>query len=325
LVQLNLDQVPAAVPDVNSAPRIQMLTATALDVQPTDVITFGVTAVDPDGESLTYDWSSADGSFEWADRDVARWVSPRREGIYPVKVRVLDSRGLAATAEFKVHVLTTLQEGRAEITAAINTFPVVSDVFVQPAPITVGEPVSLGVTASDADGDALIYAWTSSCEGSFDATDIDLPTFTLSALPESGGCTFKVVVDDSRGGSNYGQADAAAGENPEVVLGNPAGGIALGAPGVAFTYEGSCSGWNGCVDAATCAQLACTTSGYSRALSYGRAGFVTEFQTVNEIYYGYYYYYSYYYDYRYQVRYNWSPGDKSWCGGRMAVSDVVCH
>ncbi len=317
-VQLNLDQVPPAVPNVNSAPRIQVLTATAIEVQPTDVVTFGVRAVDPDGDYLTYEWSAASGSFESIYGDVARWTAPRREGVYPVELQVYDSRGLTAMAEFKIHVLTTLQEGRAEITATVNTFPTVQEVFVKPGPVPVGEPVSVGVAASDADGDALTYAWTSTCEGTFDATDIDYPEFTLAVLPEAGSCTFTVVVDDGRGGTNYGSVDVAAGENPDITIGTPPG-ISITAPGEAYAYEGSCDGWNA-QGAADVARIACTAKGYGQMLTYGREGFVTEFEIVNELF-------SYYYNYPYSygIRYDWSPGDKSWCGQRMAVTEIVCR
>jgi hypothetical protein len=218
-VALNLDQVPEAVPFQNSAPRIQSLTASAIDVQPTDLVTLAVSAVDPDGDWLYYEWSSDHGSFSWPNDATTVWTAPRVQGTYPVQLQVYDGRGLTATVSLDITVLTTLQEGRAEITATVNTFPVVNEVWAKPTPIMLGEPVSLGVVASDPDGDTLTYAWSSSCEGTFDVSDSDLPYFTLTALPESGNCVFTVDVDDGRGGTNYGTADVVAGANPDVVVG----------------------------------------------------------------------------------------------------------
>ena len=46
-------------------------------------------------------------------------------------------------------------------------------------------------------------------------------------------------------------------------------GISITAPGVAYGHHGQCSGWNGCGDAATCAQWACQAEGYSTLVSFG--------------------------------------------------------
>ena len=312
-VALNLDQVPAAVPFENSSPRIQALTASAIEVQPLDLVTLSVQAVDPDNDPLTYEWSSDAGTFSLPGNRRTVWTAPRKKGTYPIQLQVYDPRGLSATVELQVTVLTDLQEGRAEITTTINSFPVVNQVWAKPTPIAVGEPVSLGVDAVDPDGDVLTYAWSSSCEGTFDATDVDFPYFTLTSLPESGSCVFTVQVDDGRTGHNYGTANVAAGSNPDVVIGVPQG-SPLTAPGEAYAHDGMCSGWNACGNAQTCALWACQANGYADLVSYGAEGLAEQFTVVNLLL----------NQNTGGILFDWSPGDKSWCP-LMAVTDIVCQ
>jgi hypothetical protein len=58
----------------------------------------------------------------------------------------------------------------------------------------------LSVTASDSDGDSLAYAWTSTCDGTFDQAASTNPVFTLATFPAGFYCSFTVVVSDGQGG-----------------------------------------------------------------------------------------------------------------------------
>jgi hypothetical protein len=52
--------------------------------------------------------------------------------------------------------------------------------------------------ASDPDGDALDYSWSSSCPGTFDSLTADTTTFALAPTSTASACTFDVVVGDGK-------------------------------------------------------------------------------------------------------------------------------
>ena len=107
------------------------------------------TASDPDGDPLTYAWSAAAGSFgEAADAVTARWTAPGTTGVVTIEVEVSDGHGGMASAEVTVEVA--------------NRPPVFesSEYALELRENVDGSwrPVDLGaVTASDPDGDELIY------------------------------------------------------------------------------------------------------------------------------------------------------------------------
>lgn len=58
-------------------------------------------------------------------------------------------------------------------------------------------------------------------------------------------------------------------------------GVLITAPGEAYGHHGQCSGWNGCGNAATCAQWACEVNGYDNLESYGAEKTCPEFGDCN--------------------------------------------
>ena len=83
----------------------------------------------------------------------------------------------------------------------------VSDVLATPGWITLGAPTGLSVTASDADGDALTYLWstgTTCAAGTFTSASSATPSFTLSASATDTYCEFDVAVSDGHGGTTHG-------------------------------------------------------------------------------------------------------------------------
>ncbi len=66
-------------------------------------------ASDPDGDSISYDWSAAQGTFTGAtDEPDARWTAPDRIGTVVIRVEVSDGQGGAAAAEVVVEVVNRL-------------------------------------------------------------------------------------------------------------------------------------------------------------------------------------------------------------------------
>lgn len=78
--------------------------------------------------------------------------------------------------------------------------------------------------------------------------------------------------------------------------------------GEAYGHHGQCSGWNGCGDAATCAQWACEVNGYSSLISYGEDKPCTEFDNCHL--------------FRSRGIIDWNWGNR--CGVR-GVTDIVCN
>ena len=92
-----------------------------------------------------------------------------------------DPRGLSNTASFAIAVAAANATGNAGITAYLDTYPVITAMTANPAQLVPGVTTSLSVIATDADGDALTYAWSTPCPGSFSAPNSADTSFTLSA------------------------------------------------------------------------------------------------------------------------------------------------
>ncbi|HEX7505455.1 MAG TPA: hypothetical protein VF550_01705 [Polyangia bacterium] len=95
-------------------------------------------------------------------------------------------------------------EGRARVEVVINSAPRVDAMASSSGRVSSRAPVTVTVTASDADQDPLAFAWTSSCPGTFNGLDKAQVTFVCGTLSAGTDCTFQVVVSDSHGGVGKG-------------------------------------------------------------------------------------------------------------------------
>jgi hypothetical protein len=151
-----------------------------------------VQASDPDGQAITFAWSASHGVVDPLSSDAhsasVRFTAPAvlPVGTMHVTVVVTDTGGLNTSLVFDFNRL--------------NHPPTISDARISPLPLVIGQGVHLGVTATDIDGDSLAYAWTSTCDGTFDNAASASPTFTLATFPSGLYCSFTVVVSDGLGG-----------------------------------------------------------------------------------------------------------------------------
>lgn len=90
--------------------------------------------------------------------------------------------------------------GSVGVQLRINHNPVIVAMNAEP----IGSSARLVVQVSDPDGDALTFAWSASCAGSFDDIYATEPVFTYS-LPFPATCTFNVDVRDEVGGERAGE------------------------------------------------------------------------------------------------------------------------
>jgi OmpA family protein/outer membrane protein with beta-barrel domain/Big-like domain-containing protein len=143
-------------------------------------------ASDPDGDPLTYSWTTTGGTVEGAGPEV-RWNSAGAvPGTYTTKVRVNDGRGGTADCSADIHV--ELRPNRPPtVTCSADRGSVV-----------IGEPVQVSAAASDPDDDPLTYSWNPS-GGRIRGTGASVKFDTSGLSP--GQYTIAGRVDDGRGGT----------------------------------------------------------------------------------------------------------------------------
>jgi N-acetylneuraminic acid mutarotase len=206
LVAISLEDVNAPPPFSNEAPLIDSLVASALSVDAGGTLSLEATAHDPNtGDSLSYAWSSAEGSFSPANESVTTWVAPASDGVHGLKLTVTDSAGLSSSVTLSV---TVQGGGKGEIRPSItfNRWPAVSAVTATPSPLAVGQTTTVSASASDADADTLSYAWSATCEGSWNNASSRTAQFTPTAQPSGvcNNCTLTVSISDGQGGQTTG-------------------------------------------------------------------------------------------------------------------------
>jgi predicted phosphodiesterase len=207
-VLIMAQQATAPTPFQNSVPVIDSLFLSSANIVPGATVTATVTAHDPDsGDTLTFAWSTnpAVDGFSASTASTTNWTAPATEGDVTLTVAVTDGHSATASASVVVHVAVKNGTGQAAVTVSTNTWPVVTNLVAAPGYVALGQPVSLTVVASDADGDPLTYAWTSTCaSGTFSAATSAATTFMLPTTATDTSCEFDVAVSDGRGGSTAG-------------------------------------------------------------------------------------------------------------------------
>ncbi|WP_415835248.1 PKD domain-containing protein, partial [Corallococcus soli] len=216
-VTLLLQEVNAPAPFDNAAPRILSLVASPATVAPGGQVTLQATADDPNaGDSLTYAWTAASGSFGAASSLTTAWTAPAVASQVVLTLTVTDSKG--ASASLSVTVTVSTGNGSAAVNVSFNTWPQVAAVTALPSTVDVGQPTLVTASASDADGDSLSYQWTATCPGTWTNATSASASFTPSAQPPGDNacarCVLTVAVEDGRGGRTRGSLGVCVGPPP---------------------------------------------------------------------------------------------------------------
>ena len=93
------------VPEINQAPQTSGILKSEAYVSPNGVLQLSCLATDPNGDPLTYSWTSSSGTLT-SSGNTAEWIAPALKGIYQFQVTVSDDQGLFTTATTTVLVHT---------------------------------------------------------------------------------------------------------------------------------------------------------------------------------------------------------------------------
>ena len=219
-VIITAQQATAPVPFQNSVPIIDSLVLSSTNVAPSATLTAKATAHDPDtGDTIAFAWSAspATNGFSAPTAAMTNWTAPASEGDQTLVLTVTDNHGASTSASVVVHVSASNARGQAQVNVSFNNWPVVTNLVAAPGYLALGSPTSLTVTASDADGDALTYVWTSSCtRGVFSNPTASATSFTLPVGATDTSCALDVAVNDGRGGSTTGQTTLPVGKTTMI-------------------------------------------------------------------------------------------------------------
>ena len=138
-------------------------------------------AWDPDGDAVTYNWSSTSGTFSSSSTQNPTWTAPSSAGKYTLTLTVSDG-SLSNTATVDIEVY------------AGNRPPVISYTYV-PFSAVEGDTVYLYGSAYDPDGDTLTYSWTAP-GGTFSGSTTSSPTWTAPAVSSATNYTVTLTVND---------------------------------------------------------------------------------------------------------------------------------
>jgi hypothetical protein len=208
-LEILLQERNPAGPFQNTAPSFIGVTANQSAV--TTAIQLSASAVDPDGDALTFDWRATPaGTFgpvvntAGARATTTETVfTPPGNGSYTITVTATDAKGAKAAVSI---VVTISGAGSVVANIELNSFPVVQSLTADDVQ---AQDIHLTAVASDLDGDALAFGWSADCGGTFDpaaapTAGTSTTVFHLAPGQTTGTCTVTVTVRDGRDGFNKG-------------------------------------------------------------------------------------------------------------------------
>jgi len=166
----------------NHPPEITSLTPSATSVARGGSCTITCDANDPDGDTLTFEWTATGGAISGTGGTVT-WTAPTTEGSYTISVTVSDGKGGTVSDSVSIQV--------------INSPPEITSLTPSATSVAPSESCTITCVANDPDDDTLTYAWTAT-GGTISGTG---GTVTWIAPAAEGSYTISVTVSDGKGGT----------------------------------------------------------------------------------------------------------------------------
>jgi len=132
----------------NYPPRIKALAPEEAPVIRNQTVDIYCSAEDRDGNPLDYTWQSEAGVISGSGAMIT-WTAPDEMGDYSITVTVEDDGGLS-------------DETTIEIEVVPSTPPVIESLIADPSIVSPGGETTITCTASDPEGEELIYNWSAS-------------------------------------------------------------------------------------------------------------------------------------------------------------------
>lgn len=208
-----LEANPPTGPTVK-IPQIDSLVASPSPVTAGGDVAVSVAAHSPEGHALTFLWADsceggAHGTFADPTATSTTWTSPTTSGFCELSVTVSDATNSTSVTAFIPIFVAEPALGAADVVAVLDTFPIVVvstvDAFIvssEPAPagLSVGITANVVASASDPDGDAVTFLWTSNpeCPGTFSPSATDA-SITFHTDDPNALCTLTLTVTDAQG------------------------------------------------------------------------------------------------------------------------------
>ncbi len=173
----------ATTPKDNQAPVLSLESAQA-QVYPSSIVELICTATDPDGDTVSYEWSTTGGKFSGAV-PTQSWIAPEQYGDYAITVTAKDGKGGITQTSITISVVENMDPAITSLTADTST-------------VLPGGRTLITCVATDPDSDTLTYKWEIEAGEITGVGD----KVTWIAPDIEGDYIITALVDDGEGGGD---------------------------------------------------------------------------------------------------------------------------
>lgn len=206
IVDIQLEQATPPPPFHGSEPVIDSLVASGNDVALGGSVTLNASAHDSDPaltSSLNYAWTKSAGNFTPDNQSSTVWTAPDTATVATLTLTVTDSNHQIASISMTITVEVT--PGSGIVTVTFDEAPIITAMTPTPQILVPGQPTSIEVTATDAQGNGLTYLWSTTCaDGLLSSTTTNPITVTLPANTNDTSCSILVTASNLIGASDTG-------------------------------------------------------------------------------------------------------------------------